>query len=147
MTQEIKASFTELVEQAPLIANIYMRRAVDQIDQQFGDGFAQKNPGLVGAFMQTAALDEGFAVLAQQLRAGLDSVADNIPDMEPIADALKDVAGNVGVGWEVSEALERIADALGRVAYGLCDGGPGDVPKSVPNALCNAARIIAGSDV
>lgn len=144
MTEEITAKFDKLMKQALMTADVYMGEAVERIDRQFGGGFARKNPGLVGTFMQVAALDFGFAVLAQQLRAGLESVAENIPDTEPIADALNEIADNMS-DPDINEPLHRVADKLSLVAYGLCDGAEGDPADSVPNALRSAARIIAGS--
>jgi len=58
-----------------MTANTYLRKAIESIDNAFGEGYAKKNPVLVGAFIQAAAMDMGASVLAQQIRAGLESVA------------------------------------------------------------------------
>jgi hypothetical protein len=50
------ASPETLMRQAGHTAEEYMCRAVEEIDRLFGEGYAKANPGLVGAFMQTAAL-------------------------------------------------------------------------------------------
>ena len=76
MTEYISANFNELLKQASMTAHDYLCEAVDRIDRILGDGAARKHPELIAAFMQTAALDLGFATLAQQLRAGLDACAD-----------------------------------------------------------------------
>ena len=39
-------------------ANEYMRQAVRNIDEAFGDGYAKNHPELIGAYMQTVALEE-----------------------------------------------------------------------------------------
>lgn len=49
------------MEQAGWTADTYLGAAIKYIDKRFGKGYAKKNPQLVGAFMQTAAID--FAVL------------------------------------------------------------------------------------
>lgn len=54
---EITASFEELLKQASMTAEDYMRKAVTAIDQLMGDGYAEKNPSLIIAFMQIADND------------------------------------------------------------------------------------------
>ncbi|EOV9570216.1 hypothetical protein ACN5LI_001836 [Cronobacter turicensis] len=49
---------TTIERQAWATASSWMLRAVEEIDEIFGAGFAKKNPGLVGDFMKTAALDQ-----------------------------------------------------------------------------------------
>lgn len=58
-----------------MTAEVYLSAAVKAIDNQFGAGFAKANPELVVGFMKTAAADFSAAVLAQQIRAGLESIA------------------------------------------------------------------------
>jgi hypothetical protein len=58
----IGASYDDLQRQAPLTANIYLRSAVDCLDEQFGDGYAAKNPYLVGAIITAATQDFCTAV-------------------------------------------------------------------------------------
>jgi hypothetical protein len=54
---------------APMTAADYMAEAVRNIDLHFGDGYAEKHPELVGAFMQTAAIDLGTAIIARALES------------------------------------------------------------------------------
>lgn len=111
MTQEISANFHTLMDQASGTAATYMGEAVDAIDHLFGDGYAKKNPQLVGSFMRTAATDMGHAVLAQQIRAGLQSIADNMPsldmDMESLTESLSGYSDHSMAG-----AICEIADAI-----------------------------------
>jgi hypothetical protein len=53
----MSAKLETLMAQATDTAHVYMFRAVESIDRKFGEGYAEKHPELVGAFMQTAALD------------------------------------------------------------------------------------------
>jgi hypothetical protein len=53
----ISADWGTLLTQASDTAESYFNRAVRHIDERFGDGYAAKNPQLIGAFMQTAAID------------------------------------------------------------------------------------------
>ena len=46
-----------LMNQAGPTAAVYLRAAVDAIDEKFGEGYAAKHPELVGAFMQVCAQD------------------------------------------------------------------------------------------
>lgn len=53
----VTASAETLMIQAGYTAEEYMKAAVDSIDGILGEGYAKKNPVLIAAFMQTAALD------------------------------------------------------------------------------------------
>jgi hypothetical protein len=79
-----------------MTVDTYLSQAVKRIDTEFGKGFAKKNPGLVGAFIQAAASDFNYAVLAQQIRVGLESIAEHLRepeiDMEPIKEGLDNIA-------------------------------------------------------
>lgn len=59
----------------------YMKEAEVLIDARFGAGFAKANPALLGAFMQTAAVDFISLVIEESLcpnlRDGLSSIADS----------------------------------------------------------------------
>lgn len=85
-----------LFRQASTTAETYMMRAEDAIDEQFGKGYARANPGLVGAFMQTAALD--FAATFQADFLGL-----LVDKFETIGHALLSIP-----------SAEELAEAVGR---------------------------------
>ncbi len=55
---------TTLLRQAPMTAKTYLIEAIKAIDQALGDGYAEKHPALVSAFIQTCAMDFATAVLA-----------------------------------------------------------------------------------
>lgn len=74
----VTANFTELMNQASDTAAVYLRRAITEIDKSFGEGFAEKNPNLVGAFMQAAASDLHGATLAKVIGAALQEVSRSI---------------------------------------------------------------------
>lgn len=74
MSEPITANAQTLMNQAPATVDVYLTEAVKSIDDHLGKGYSQKNPGLVAAFIQTCAIDLGCAVLAQQLRAGLENI-------------------------------------------------------------------------
>jgi len=148
MPKHITADFHTLMDQAPGTAAVYLNEAIESIDKALGEGYAKRNPSLVGAFIQASAMDMGHAVLAQQIRAGLESIAENISttDVEPVADALEKIADNLGDDYATAEALGRVADKMDRVAFGLTGGYDGDPVDSMPNALHNAARLLARQD-
>jgi hypothetical protein len=52
---------TEMLRQATMTAREYLLHAKRDIDDVFGDGYAEKNPDLVSAYMQTAAADYSTA--------------------------------------------------------------------------------------
>ncbi len=70
--QRITAAFDTLMEQGWRTASDYMSEAVERIDKEFGEGYAREHPELVGQFMQTCAIDEGSAVIAQQVTSAID---------------------------------------------------------------------------
>jgi len=79
----VEASFEKLMEDAAATAGVYLRRAVENIDNQFGKGYAKANPVLVAAMIQASAADfqagqtnvAGHAI-ADALRAGLECLGD-----------------------------------------------------------------------
>lgn len=73
---EITASQETLVEQAPGITASYLAAATRHIDGQYGDGFAETHPELLGAFVVACAMDVAAVTLAQQIRVGLQGIAD-----------------------------------------------------------------------
>jgi hypothetical protein len=76
MPGPIEIGFDALMRQATMTAHDYMRDSVENIDKLFGEGYAKKHPELVVGYMRTAAADLGAAILAQQVRAGLDAIAE-----------------------------------------------------------------------
>jgi hypothetical protein len=63
----VEAGNNTLLRQAPMTAKTYMECAVIDIDRVFGKGYAAKHPELVGAYMQTAAIDMAGGVIARAL--------------------------------------------------------------------------------
>ena len=47
-----------LMRQAGITAGEWLLQAVKAIDYEFGEGYAKKNPALVGSFIQGAGLDQ-----------------------------------------------------------------------------------------
>ena len=41
----------------------WMRQAIQNIDAEFGDGFAKAHPELVGSMIQASAIDSGVAYI------------------------------------------------------------------------------------
>ena len=63
----ITASYSELFSQSPGTINDFMMYIVIGIDKQFGNGFAEKNPDLVGTLVTAAVQD--FINSAQIVRS------------------------------------------------------------------------------
>jgi hypothetical protein len=66
--QKITASFETLMNQAPMTSNTYMKQAIIMIDEQLGEGFAKKNPELIGQFMRTCATDNFTLTLSSVIQ-------------------------------------------------------------------------------
>ena len=60
---------------------VYLDKAADVLNAKFGDGYAKKNPALMGTYMQTASHEFRTSVWCKAL-------------------------------WEISESLNRIANAI-----------------------------------
>lgn len=56
------------MRQAPLTIGDYLDEAVHQIDRQFGEGYAMKNPALVAAFLNCCATDFNTGVIGQAIQ-------------------------------------------------------------------------------
>jgi hypothetical protein len=59
MDYDDNPSVEMLFRQASMTAHTYFHEAIEAIDSCFGEGYAQEHPELIGAFMQTTALDRG----------------------------------------------------------------------------------------
>lgn len=66
------------MKQAAMTAHDYMLHAKEDIDKIFGEGFAAKNPSLVAAYMQTAALDFATMFGLQNVSESLDGIAERL---------------------------------------------------------------------
>lgn len=70
----IQADLSTLLQQASMTAHDYLRNAIEDIDTTFGEkGYAAKHPELVGAYIQTAAMDFGAAVIARAIETLAES--------------------------------------------------------------------------
>jgi hypothetical protein len=73
-TFTIEAGNETLLRQAPMTAHDYLLKAVSNIDEILGEGYARAHPELLGAFIQTAALDFGAAVIASAIQDELGAI-------------------------------------------------------------------------
>ena len=51
-TQRPTCSYHEAMDQASSTADLYLWKAIDMIDHQFGEGYAKKNPNLIAPLVQ-----------------------------------------------------------------------------------------------
>jgi hypothetical protein len=78
MSDQITASFSELLKQAGMTAADYLSDAVRHIDKTFGDGYAKANPLLVAEFMRVAGNDFNTASAVKVMSAALRELAFNV---------------------------------------------------------------------
>lgn len=71
---EISASSETLMRQAPMTATEYLDEAIERIDRRLGGGYAKQHPELIGAFMQTAAIDFAAGIVAKMIERVADAV-------------------------------------------------------------------------
>ena len=86
MSDYIKASFDTLLEQASDAARTYLSNAKRAINEEFGEGFAENNPQLVGEFIRAAASDLNAATNAKVIGAALQEIS---ASLESMAKAIK----------------------------------------------------------
>lgn len=74
----VTASFDTLMRQAPDTVALYLRKAKEEIDSVFGEGYAANNPELVAAFLNAASADMGAATLAKVFGSALQEISSAI---------------------------------------------------------------------
>ena len=74
----MSADADTLMRQAPMTVDLYLRKAVESIDEVFGAGYAKAHPEVVAAFMQACSWDFATTMgsnsvdrLADAINAGL----------------------------------------------------------------------------
>lgn len=97
-SDKISASYDTLLRQASMTAAEYLDRAIDNIDNALGEGYAKKHPELIAAMIKTAAKDYG------------DSTSGKIHQQttEALVEATSKLAESLA---SIAENLERIADS------------------------------------
>lgn len=63
------------MDQAGPTVGHWLMQSVDEIDRTFGEGYAKKNPALVAAFIQAAAMDQLTAHLANTIGEPVAEIA------------------------------------------------------------------------
>jgi len=82
MNHRITADFTTLMDQAPTTINCYMMDAHENIDNEFGEGYAEKHPELVGTYIQACSMDFVGAVLAKTLGDSMEFLSSTVSSLE-----------------------------------------------------------------
>ena len=111
--RRIQADSATLLRQASMTADEYLANAIADIDKRLGTGYAKTHPELIAAFMQTAAIDMGSAVIAgaiEDLSETLGSAARALGtgDAASTMGAIEFLA--VHLGEKIGEAAAAIAD-------------------------------------
>jgi hypothetical protein len=71
-------TFDDLMHQASMTAHDYFINACKVIDDKFGDGYAEKHPELISAFMQTAASDFNTCAYTKILSESAREITESI---------------------------------------------------------------------
>lgn len=64
---EEKKTYSELMQQSVEETTFYMTSAIDIINKELGESYAENHPELLGAFMQTIAIANLESVLKNKL--------------------------------------------------------------------------------
>lgn len=68
----------QLMHQAADTTQFYMTTARRRIDELFGEGYAEKNPQLIGDFMKSAAIDLATFSGLRKISESIDSLSESI---------------------------------------------------------------------
>jgi len=92
-----------------MTASGYLFEAIERIDKQLGEGYAEEHPELIVGFMHAAAFDCSIGVLAQQLRAAIDDI-DISMDTQGIVEAItlhtEQLSGLTNATFDISNRLD-----------------------------------------
>ena len=83
----IEADATTLMNQASMTASTYFQKAIEDIDNVFGEGFAKANPQLIGDYMKTSASD----FLAASITSGLQDISEPLYRLQDISSAIENL--------------------------------------------------------
>ena len=97
---KITATSTQLMEDAPYTAAVYMRKGRDIIDDLFGEGYAAKYPELLAAFVTASAVDMAGAMIARSLDHMPERLSETTYGLEG---SLRDICG------AISDAVTDVA--------------------------------------
>lgn len=92
---KITAGWSKLSEDGQASASNFLYKAITVIDGALGEGYAAKNPGLIGDFMKTAALDAGMASIAK-------TIQEHAEELKEIYVPIKD-----GI-WSIKDSIDDI---------------------------------------
>lgn len=80
--------FSKMLQDSADSAETFMLKAVHAIDALFGEGYARQNPGLISAFITSAAIEDAGLMVANSILAAA-KVIERKGDL--ITDAIDDV--------------------------------------------------------
>jgi hypothetical protein len=116
--KSIEAGNSTLLRQAPMTADEYLHSAIDCIDERLGKGYAKVHPELIGAFMQTSAMDLGAAVIARAIEnIGVSAISSAIEELQESLRSDHPLQG---------QTLDGIESALSSIASAIKDATRGD---------------------
>ena len=112
----ITADASTLLSQAPATIYNYLVEAKDSIDNVFGEGYAQKNPELVAAFIKASERDFSTAILVVAIQEAVENIGFGSASMNGkgiVEAATEYIADSHKEGLTaISDSIDLIADAL-----------------------------------
>jgi hypothetical protein len=122
-------------ERPKLETQRYLQEAVAAIDEEFGEGYAAANPGLVGAFIQAATLEESakyhgwvLETVGEEIEGAAKAIYHigeqmDLMGLKDIAKAVNEAASSIG---DVSISLDNMPAQYGgleKIAEAITNGG------------------------
>jgi hypothetical protein len=118
----VPASLETLMRQASMTVHDYMVAAVHDIEEVFGKGYAKAHPELVGAFIQTAAMDFNTAVTIKAIEEPLATLAEEMGSiaaglrMLGTADAATAMSAIEFLAVGIKEGLSELGTRVGELS-------------------------------
>lgn len=103
----------------------YMNNAVRIIDEKFGEGYARENPGLIGDFMKTAALDFSTNIRTRKRKEMTQAINDLACSVSDISSAIVDqMSKSSGDQLEGLTRVSKSIDGLASVVEDTAENYP-----------------------
>ena len=71
----------DLMAEAPDTVNFYLRRAIEHIEDSFGEGYAKEHPELLAGFIQACAIELHTAIEAKEISDAITAVAEQLNEL------------------------------------------------------------------
>jgi hypothetical protein len=102
------------MKQSPMTAHDLLMNAMHDVDELLGKGAVEKYPQIVAAHLNAAAIDGAAALIAQEIRLGLDTIADAVGEVEIAGDLRGGLDNLAEAAQNIAAMIDLISGKMGR---------------------------------